>query len=249
MAEALGKIKEQLESLDWEQRLQKMEEYRQDERAGVKKLLEKYERAWNDYQEEIRRTQKMYEFERKNRQYTYICGVDEVGRGPVAGPVMAGAVILPVDHEILYLNDSKKLTKKKREEMYELLKKEVISFGIGETSSEQIDEKGIAWSVFEAMRQAIGKLSVTPDLILVDAFRIPDITIPQINIIKGDAKSASIAAASIMAKVTRDRLMEEYDEKYPGYEFGKHAGYGTKAHMDAIQKHGMCPIHRKTFIH
>ena len=133
--------------------------------------------------------------------------------------------------------------------MYELLKKEVISFGIGETSSEQIDEKGIAWSVFEAMRQAIGKLSVTPDLILVDAFRIPDITIPQINIIKGDAKSASIAAASIMAKVTRDRLMEEYDEKYPGYEFGKHAGYGTKAHMDAIQKHGMCPIHRKTFIH
>lgn len=249
MAEALGKIKEQLESLDWEQRLQKMEEYRQDERAGVKKLLEKYERAWNDYQEEIRRTQKMYEFESKNRQYTYICGVDEVGRGPVAGPVMAGAVILPVDHEILYLNDSKKLTKKKREEMYELLKKEVISFGIGETSSEQIDEKGIAWSVFEAMRQAIGKLSVTPDLILVDAFRIPDITIPQINIIKGDAKSASIAAASIMAKVTRDRLMEEYDEKYPGYEFGKHAGYGTKAHMDAIQKHGMCPIHRKTFIH
>lgn len=249
MAEALGKIKEQLESLDWEQRLQKMEEYRQDERAGVKKLLEKYERAWNDYQEEIRRTQKMYEFESKNRQYTYICGVDEVGRGPVAGPVMAGAVILPVDHEILYLNDSKKLTKKKREEMYELLKKEVISFGIGETSSEQIDEKGIAWSVFEAMRQAIGKLSVTPDLILVDAFRIPDITIPQINIIKGDAKSASIAAASIMAKVTRDRLMEEYDEKYPGYEFGKHAGYGTKAHMDAIQKLGMCPIHRKTFIH
>lgn len=249
MAEALGKIKEQLESLDWEQRLQKMEEYRQDERAGVKKLLEKYERAWNDYHEEIRRTQKMYEFESKNRQYTYICGVDEVGRGPVAGPVMAGAVILPVDHEILYLNDSKKLTKKKREEMYELLKKEVISFGIGETSSEQIDEKGIAWSVFEAMRQAIGKLSVTPDLILVDAFRIPDITIPQINIIKGDAKSASIAAASIMAKVTRDRLMEEYDEKYPGYEFGKHAGYGTKAHMDAIQKHGMCPIHRKTFIH
>lgn len=249
MAEALGKIKEQLESLDWEQRLQKMEEYRQDERAGVKKLLEKYERAWNDYQEEIKRTQKMYEFESKNRQYTYICGVDEVGRGPVAGPVMAGAVILPVDHEILYLNDSKKLTKKKREEMYELLKKEVISFGIGETSSEQIDEKGIAWSVFEAMRQAIGKLSVTPDLILVDAFRIPDITIPQINIIKGDAKSASIAAASIMAKVTRDRLMEEYDEKYPGYEFGKHAGYGTKAHMDAIQKHGMCPIHRKTFIH
>lgn len=249
MAESLGKIKEQLAALAGPERLAKMEEYRTDERAGVKKLLEQYDRMWEAEKKEQERTHKMYEWERKYSQYAYICGVDEVGRGPLAGPVMAGAVILPVDRELLYLNDSKKLSKKKREELYESLKDQVVSFGIGETSSELIDQRGIAWAVFEAMRQAIGKLSVTPDLIFVDAFRIPELDIPQVNLIKGDARSASIAAASIMAKVTRDRKMEAYDDQYPGYQFGKHAGYGTKAHMDAIRTLGMCPIHRRTFIH
>ena len=173
----------------------------------------------------------MMEYEHKYEHLGYLCGIDEVGRGPLAGPVVACAVILPKDHGILYLNDSKKLTAKKREELYEV-----------------IDEINILQATYEAMRQAIEKLSVRPQLLLNDAVTIPAVEIPQVPIIKGDAKSASIAAASIVAKVIRDRLMEEYDAALPEYGFASNKGYGSAEHIEALKKYGPSPIHRASFI-
>ena len=161
---------------------------------------------------------------------------------------MACAVILPADHKLLYLNDSKKLTAKKREELYEVIKREAVSVGIGMASPARIDEINILQATYEAMRQAVGKLSVQPQLLLNDAVTIPGIEIPQVPIIKGDAKSASIAAASIVAKVTRDRLMEEYDKTMTEYGFASNKGYGSQAHIEALKKFGPSPIHRKSFI-
>lgn len=223
--------------------------YKEDGRTGVKKLLLRYEKKYDDFLKEKERIKHMYDFENKYPECSYICGVDEVGRGPYAGPVMAGAVILPLNCEILYLNDSKKLSEEKRELLYDEIMKKAVSVGIGEVSNKDIDEKGIQWCVYEAMRQAIMKLSVTPDKILVDAVHIPDISIPQVSIIKGDQKSASIAAASIVAKVTRDRFLIELAGKYPQYGFEKNKGYGTKEHEQAIRKYGMTPYHRKSFVH
>ena len=170
-------------------------------------------------------------------------------RGPFAGPVVAGAVILPKDHPILYLNDSKKLSEKKREELYEVILKEAVATGIGMASPARIDEINILQATYEAMRMAISNLSVQPDLLLNDAVTIPEIEIMQIPIIKGDAKSVSIAAASILAKVTRDRLMVEYEKVFPGYDFASNKGYGTKAHIEGLKKLGPTPIHRMSFIH
>lgn len=223
--------------------------YSEDSREGVKKLAARFRKKYQDYMDEKQRIKNMYEFENKYPECRYICGVDEVGRGPYAGPVMAGAVILPANCEILYLNDSKKLSEKKREELFDEIMEKAVSVGIGEVSNKEIDEKGIQWCVYEAMRQAVSKLSVTPDKILVDAVHIPEISIPQVSIIKGDAKSASIAAASIVAKVTRDRMMTELGEKYPQYGFGKNKGYGTREHEAAIALHGITPYHRKSYIH
>lgn len=223
--------------------------YSEDGREGVKKLTARFEKKYQDYMDEKQRIKNMYEFENKYPECRYICGVDEVGRGPYAGPVMAGAVILPPNCEILYLNDSKKLSEKKREELYDEIMEKAVSVGIGEVSNKEIDEKGIQWCVYEAMRQAVLKLSVTPDKILVDAVHIPEISIPQVSIIKGDAKSASIAAASIVAKVTRDRMMTKLGEQYPQYGFGKNKGYGTREHEEAIALHGITPYHRKSYIH
>ena len=172
-----------------------------------------------------------------------------MGRGPFAGPVVAGAVILPKDHPILYLNDSKKLSEKKREELYEVILKEAVATGIGMASPARIDEINILQATYEAMRMAISNLSVQPDLLLNDAVTIPEIEIMQIPIIKGDAKSVSIAAASILAKVTRDRLMVEYEKVFPGYDFASNKGYGTKAHIEGLKKLGPTPIHRMSFIH
>ena len=169
-------------------------------------------------------------------------------RGPLAGPVVACAVILPADHQILYLNDSKKLTAHKREELYDVILSEAVAVGIGMVGPAKIDEVNILQATYEAMRQAISKLKVTPQLLLNDAVTIPEVEIPQVPIIKGDAKSASIAAASILAKVTRDRLMVEYDKVMPEYGFAGHKGYGSKEHIEAIKKYGPTPIHRKTFI-
>lgn len=190
----------------------------------------------------------MFSYEREHPEAELICGIDEVGRGPLAGPVVAGAVILPKDCRLLYLNDSKKLSEKKREELYTQIMENAVSVGLGYVSPERIDEVNILNATYEAMREAISKLSRVPQLLLNDAVTIPGVEIPQLPIIKGDAKSASIAAASIVAKVTRDRLMVEMDKVYPGYGFAAHKGYGTAAHIAALKELGPCPIHRRSFI-
>lgn len=195
------------------------------------------------------RLETMKVYERNYSAYTYICGVDEAGRGPFAGPVVAGAVILDPEKEILYLNDSKKLSEKKREALYDEIMEKAISVGVGIVDNHVIDEINILQATYLAMRQAIAALDPQPDMILADAVTIPEMIIPQVGIIKGDAKSVSIAAGSIIAKVTRDRLCLEYDKLYPEYGFASHKGYGTAAHIEAIRKYGPLDIHRRTFIH
>ncbi len=190
----------------------------------------------------------LFSYEREYGAYSAICGIDEAGRGPLAGPVVAGAVILPKDCDILYINDSKKLSEKKRDLLYDEIMQKAVAVGVGCVSWERIDEINILQATYEAMRQAIASLSTAPDLLLNDAVTIPGVDILQVPIVKGDAKSASIGAASIIAKVTRDRMMGEYDRLYPQYGFAAHKGYGTKAHIEALKKYGPCPIHRRTFI-
>ena len=190
----------------------------------------------------------MYIYERKYDDFQYICGIDEVGRGPLAGPVVAGAVILPKDCDILYLNDSKQLSEKMREKLYDEIMEKAVATGIGLVGPARIDEINILQATYEAMRMAISNLKVRPDLLLNDAVTIPEVDIRQVPIIKGDAKSASIAAASIIAKVTRDRLMVEYEEVLPGYGFASNKGYGSTAHIQAIKEIGATQIHRQTFI-
>ncbi len=197
---------------------------------------------------EKQRIEEMCAYEKEYSDYEFICGIDEAGRGPFAGPVVAGAVILPKDSRILYVNDSKKLSEKKREELYDIIMKEAVSVGVGIAAPERIDEINILNATYEAMQQAINNLTVTPGILLNDAVNIPGIDIKQIPIIKGDAKSLSIASASIIAKVTRDRIMYGYDKLYPEYGFAKHKGYGTKQHREALAEYGPCPIHRKTYI-
>lgn len=201
---------------------------------------------------ELERLEVMSAYEKEYAQYTHICGIDEVGRGPLAGPVVACAVVLPKDVTILYLNDSKKLSEKKRELLYDEIMEKAVAVGIGAVGPARIDEINILQATYEAMRMAIedltGKLGKEPDLLLNDAVTIPEVDIPQVPIIKGDAKSISIAAASIVAKVTRDHLMIEYDQVLPGYDFAKNKGYGTKAHIAGLKELEATPIHRKTFI-
>ena len=191
----------------------------------------------------------MREFESKYEHLGYVCGIDEAGRGPFAGPVVAGAVILPADCEILYVNDSKQLSEKMREQLYDEIMEKAVSVAVGYASPARIDEINILQATYEAMREAVSKLAVTPQILLNDAVTIPQITIPQVPIIKGDAKSISIGAASIVAKVTRDRLMREYDKIMPEYGFASNKGYGSKEHIEAIKKYGPTPIHRRSFIH
>ena len=201
------------------------------------------------FRKEMERVEAMCAYEKEYDTYSLICGVDEVGRGPFAGPVMAGAVILPKDVRIPYINDSKKLSEKRREELYDVIQEKAIAVGIGTASPQRIDEINILQATYEAMRQAVGKLCVKPEILLVDAVEIPDLEIRQIPIIKGDAKSQSIAAASIIAKVTRDRLMAEYDRLMPEYHFASNKGYGTREHIEALKKYGPTEIHRRSFIH
>lgn len=231
--------------------------------------------------EEIKRLDNMKEYERSHKSCALICGIDEAGRGPFAGPVVAGAVILDWNNsekEILYLNDSKKLSEKKRELIYKDILSKAIAVGVGIVGSQIIDKINILQATYLAMHKAINNLTdtknlgfeldthelvkaftkkeldenskrVKPDFILADAVKIPELDIPQEGIIKGDAKSVSIAAGSIIAKVTRDHFMYEYDKLYPEYGFASHKGYGTKAHIEAIKEHGMLDIHRRSFIH
>ena len=248
MAETIAAIKEKFEAADIQNWEELQQEYSSDARQGVQKLLEKYKKQQQKYEQELLRTEKMKEFEYKYQAYPYICGMDEVGRGPLAGPVVAGAVILPKDENILYLNDSKQLSEKKREELYDVIMEKAVAVGIGVVPPARIDEINILQATYEAMRIAIGKLSVKPDLLLNDAVTIPGVDIKQVGIIKGDARSVSIAAASIVAKVTRDRMMVEYDKMYPEYYFASNKGYGSKAHTEVLKEIGPCAIHRSSFL-
>lgn len=244
----VNEIKKELEGAKGE-RLQKLLSlYRQDPRSSVAALVKKQERKLEKLKQEYRRLEEMTEYERRYEQMDLICGIDEAGRGPLAGPVVAAAVILPKDCRILYLNDSKKLSAAKREELYDVIMDEAVAVGVGIVGPARIDEINILQATYEAMRQALGKLSVRPQLLLNDAVTIPGVDMPQVPIIKGDAKSASIAAASIIAKVTRDRLMQDYDRALPEYGFASNKGYGSAEHIAALKKYGPSPIHRKSFI-
>ena len=248
MSKSIGEIKKDFEQADKQTLLSLYEKYADDDRAGVVSLISKYKRQEEKLEEEKRRIENMSIYERKYADFQYICGIDEVGRGPLAGPVVAGAVILPKDCDILYLNDSKKLSEKMRESLYDEIMEKAVATGIGIVGPARIDEINILQATYEAMRMAIDNLKVRPDLLLNDAVTIPQVDIKQVPIIKGDAKSISIAAASIIAKVTRDRLMVQYEEVLPGYGFASNKGYGSATHIQAIQELGATPIHRQSFI-
>lgn len=246
--ESIKEIDSRLKMAEDAEREQLMKVYAPDDRAGVQKLLEKYRKQKEKLLAEKERLAKMRQYEEKYADYAFICGIDEVGRGPLAGPVVAGAVILPKECEILYINDSKKLSAAKRDELYDEIMDKAVAVGLGMASPARIDEINILQATYEAMRQAIAQLSPQPDLLLNDAVTIPKVTIPQVPIIKGDAKSISIGAASIIAKVTRDRMMVYYDSIYPEYGFASNKGYGSAEHIAALKAYGPTPIHRRTFI-
>lgn len=223
-------------------------QYEADSRSGVAALITRYKKQLEKLVTERARLEAMRCYEHQYEEQGLVCGIDEAGRGPLAGPVVAAAVILPRDCEILYLNDSKQLTEKRRETLFDEIKEKAVAFGIGMASPERIDEINILQATYEAMRQAVSALDPQPQILLNDAVRIPGISLPQVPIIKGDAKSLSIAAASVLAKVTRDRLMREYDAILPEYGFASNKGYGSAAHIEALQTYGPTPIHRRSFI-
>lgn len=244
----IGEIREELRAVSDRELPSFIETYKADERGGVVKLVEQAEKRLEKLEAERARIENLKKYEKEYAEYGYICGIDEVGRGPLAGPVVAGAVILPKDCDILYINDSKKLTAAKREELYDIIMEKAVAVGIGMASPARIDEINILQATYEAMREAISKLCVRPDLLLNDAVTIPGVDIRQVPIIKGDAKSISIGAASIVAKVTRDRMMVEYDKIMPEYGFASNKGYGSAEHIAALKKVGPSPIHRASFI-
>lgn len=246
--ESAAKIKEILQAASAERLPEFIAEYESDPRSGVQKLVASARKKTEALEKERQRIDNLKKYEREYGQYAYICGIDEVGRGPLAGPVVAGAVILPKDCDILYINDSKQLSEKKREELYDVITKEAVAWAVGYASPERIDEINILQATYEAMREAIRSLNPAPDLLLNDAVTIPGVAIRQVPIIKGDAKSISIGAASIVAKVTRDRLMEQYADVFPEYDFASNKGYGSAAHIAALKKYGPTPIHRHSFI-
>lgn len=244
----IGEIREIAKNATIEELREYIPVWEADERAGVVKIAESAKKKVAAFEKEAERTYAMQEYERKHAECRYICGIDEVGRGPLAGPVVAAAVILPKDVDIYYLNDSKQLSEKKREQLYEEIMEKAVAVGIGFADEKCIDEINILQADYVAMRMALSKLTVKPDILLNDAVTIPEVTIPQEAIIKGDAKSVSIAAASIMAKVTRDRYMVQMDSVYPGYDFASNKGYGSAKHIEALRNIGPCEIHRRTFI-
>lgn len=189
-----------------------------------------------------------FEHEAMDNGFGIVCGIDEAGRGPLCGPVCAAAVIMPVDFEVPGLNDSKKLSEKKREALFDVIVENAIAYSIQMVSAEKIDEINILQATFLAMRQCVENLEIKPDIALIDGNRAPGLDIAEKTIVKGDGKSVSVAAASILAKVSRDRYMLELDKKYPEYEFARHKGYGTKLHYEKIAEHGLCDEHRKTFL-
>ncbi|MDO4556741.1 MAG: ribonuclease HII [Lachnospiraceae bacterium] len=244
----ITEIKNEFKKASLEERRILLREYQEDTRSGVLAILQKYHKQEEKLHQEELRIEAMKAYEKQYEHLGYVCGIDEVGRGPLAGPVVAGAVILPKDCKILYLNDSKQLSERKREELYDVIMDQAVAVGLGYVSHTRIDEINILQATYEAMRQAVSKLAVKPQILLNDAVTIPQVEIPQVPIIKGDAKSISIAAASIVAKVTRDRLMVEYDELMPEYGFASNKGYGSSVHIEALKKYGPSPIHRHSFI-
>lgn len=248
--ETIDAVKKKLSSATAQQLPDLLKQYSCDKRKGIQNILSKYHKKMAADQKESQRLENMLLFERQCYQegFTAIAGIDEVGRGPLAGPVVAAAVILPKECKIEGINDSKKLSAQKREALYPIICEKAIAYGIGIVTAQRIDEINILQATFEAMREAVSKLSLAPDFILADAVHIPHIPIPQRGIIGGDGKSISIAAASIIAKVTRDGIMEEYAKIYPSYGFEKNKGYGSQEHIHAISAYGLCAIHRKTFV-
>ena len=227
-----------------------LEIYRCDTRSGVQSLIQDYEKKLAKYNAEIQRIKNISRYEDflYSKGYKYIAGIDEVGRGPLAGPVVTCAVILPKDCIIMGINDSKKLSEKKREELCEEIKQKALAISLAMSNVNTIDTINILQATLKAMQKSVNTLSIQPEHVLVDAVKIPDISMGQTDIIKGDENSISIAAASIVAKVTRDHMMEEFHELYPEYYFDKNKGYGTAEHIEAIKKYGLCPIHRRTFV-
>ena len=248
MDKKISEIKAELELADIDKLPDILIKYKSDERIGVQNLIKKYDNRFVALDKEKARTLQMKTYELKYQDYSYICGIDEVGRGPLAGPVLAAAVILPKDCNILYINDSKQLSAKMREKLFDEIMEQAVAVGVGSIPPAKIDEINILQATYEAMRQAISNLSVKPDILLNDAVTIPEVDIKQVPIIKGDAKSISIAAASIIAKVTRDRLMMAYDKIFPMYGFLGNKGYGSSEHIEALKKYGPSPIHRTSFI-
>lgn len=248
MSYTVSEIKDKFNNLDEADIDSFIEEFSSDDRSGVVSLVKRARNKKNKLELERERLFNMRSFERKYDDCEFICGIDEAGRGPLAGPVVAGAVILPKDADILYINDSKKLSASKRDELFDEINEKAIAVGVGIADWNEIDEHNILQATYIAMRRAVAALGTVPDILLNDAVVIPDMDIRQVGIVKGDAKSVSIAAASIIAKVTRDRMMAEYDKQYPGYNFAGHKGYGTAEHYAAIRALGISPIHRKTFL-
>lgn len=248
--QSISEIKEILGSCPMEALPEQLKQFEGDSRKGVQNLLTSFRKKYDKHLQELARLEEILTYERGcwEAGYELVAGIDEVGRGPLAGPVVAAAVILPKECKIEGVNDSKKLSAKKREELYDVILEKALSYGIGIVSNERIDEINILQATYEAMREALSQLSPKADYILADAVTIPMVSTPQRGIIKGDAKSMSIGAASIVAKVYRDRLMEAFDEVYPGYGFGANKGYGSAEHIEGIKKLGITPIHRKTFV-
>jgi ribonuclease HII len=225
---------------------------KKDKRKNVLSLKEKIEKELAAYLNEIKRVRKMYDFDKSFGNYKYVAGVDEVGRGPLAGPIVACSVILDLntlDEElILYINDSKKVKEAKREELAKIIKEKALCYSIASSSNEEIDEKGIAFSNNKVFLESCNSLKIKPDLVLSDGYLIKNIHIENKSVIKGDTKSVSIAAASIVAKVYRDKIMKEYAKKYPNYDFGNNVGYGTTKHIEGLKTYGKCSIHRNSFL-
>ena len=244
----IGEIRDLLQAAEDQMLPDFIARFESDERSGVRQLVQRAQKRLDALEKERERLMAMHQYEEQYKDCQAICGIDEAGRGPLAGPVVAAAVILPKDCEILYLNDSKQLSAKKRELLYDEIMEKAVSVGVGYATPQRIDEINILQATYEALRQAVNKLSVCPDILLNDAVRIPGLFLQQVPIVKGDAKSVSIAAASIIAKVTRDRLMMEYDKAMPQYHFAANKGYGSAEHIEALAVYGASPIHRRSFI-
>lgn len=239
-----------IESISPNEYLKYIDILKDDERKSVKNIAIKLAKKLDKIRDENERLEMINTFENEGYQkgYTYIGGIDEAGRGPLAGPVVAAVVVFKPGTKIEGINDSKKLSEAKRDELFDIIKEQALDYGIGIVQKDEIDEYNILNATYMAMKKAINCLKKTPDYLLVDAAHVPDVNIDQKSIIKGDSKSISIAAASILAKVTRDSLMYEYDKMYPEYGFASHKGYGTDQHYKAIREHGITPIHRKSFL-